>query len=694
MPAQTIQSDSAQYRALLKVAEAIAAHHDLPTLFRELAQRLPAVAPFDFIGLVLHDAAKNVMRVYVLETAAAQHHTTKLDGLELPMEESATGWVWTHQQPLIIPSLADETRFALGMTTLRGIGVESVCFLPLTTARRRLGAIGFGSLKPSAFSEADADFLKQVARQIAVAVESALHYEQAQKAQRELGRERDRLQLLLETNNAVATHLELRDLFKSITTSIRRVLKADVISLTLLEPEQNQLKLYALDFPGANGFIEEGTTCTLCGCPATAAITQREPVVLSRQDLDQSESTVSRRLVAEGVRSACCVPLLLRDRTLGALNVGSLKEEAFTRADADMLSEVGKQIALAVANSLAYQEIATLKDKLAKEKLYLEEEIQTGYNFEEIVGDSQALKRVLKEVQTVAATDSTVLILGETGSGKELVARALHNLSGRRERTFVKLNCAAIPTGLLESELFGHEKGAFTGAHTMKRGLWEEAADGTLFLDEITETSLSVQAKLLRALQEGVIRRVGANQEIKVTARVIAASNKDIEKAVAEGTFREDLYYRLGQVLHLPPLRQRREDIPLLVEHFIRRASTTKVITPEALDALSAYDWPGNVRQLETVIQLIIVFAGRFVFREDVARHIQTEKTREEFTKEVLLALWSTVPKVKPGEWPTINQLRNWYVQHAYHILGKQSAVAKRLGLDVRTVSTILQKEE
>ena len=311
-----------------------------------------------------------------------------------------------------------------------------------------------------------------------------------------------------------------------------------------------------------------------------------------------------------------------------------------------------------------------------------------------MIGNSAKMVELSKQIAKVASTPGMrVFITGETGTGKEIVARQIHEISGC-EGPFRAVNCAAAVETLLESELFGHEKGAFTGAHTMKRGLWEEAADGTLFLDEITETSLSVQAKLLRALQEGVIRRVGANQEIKVTARVIAASNKDIERAVAEGTFREDLYYRLGQVLQLPPLRQRREDIPLLVEHFIRRASTTKVITPEALDALSAYDWPGNVRQLETVIQLIIVFAGRFVFREDVARHIQTEKTREEFTREVLLALWSTVPKVKPGEWPTINQLRNWYVQHAYHILGKPSAVAKRLGLDVRTVSTILQKEE
>jgi len=347
-------------------------------------------------------------------------------------------------------------------------------------------------------------------------------------------------------------------------------------------------------------------------------------------------------------------------------------------------------------------QIVEIADRMRKiagyQRLYTEAPVIEASSDHEgkrpMIGNSAKMVELSKQVTKVASTPGMrVFITGETGTGKEIVARQIHEVSGCRG-AFRAVNCAAAVETLLESELFGHEKGAFTGAHTMKKGLWEEAADGTLFLDEITETSLSVQAKLLRALQEGVIRRVGANQEIKVTARVIAASNKNIEKAVAEGTFREDLYYRLGQVLHLPPLRQRREDIPLLVEHFLRRASTTKVITPEALDALSAYDWPGNVRQLETVIQLLTVFAGRFVFREDVARHIQMEKTREEFEREVLLALWSTVPRVKPGEWPTINQLRNWYVQNAYQILGKQSVVAKQLGLDVRTVNTILQKEE
>src|SRR5262249_16630595 len=275
---------------------------------------------------------------------------------------------------------------------------------------------------------------------------------------------------------------------------------------------------------------------------------------------------------------------------------------------------------------------------------------------------------------------------------KEVVARTIHEIS-RCSGPFRAVNCAATVEGLLESDLFGHEKGAFTGAHATKRGFWEEAARGTLFLDEITEASLGVRAKLLGALQEGLIRGVGSNQEIKVTARVIAASNKDVEKAVKDGTFRQDLYYRLGQVLRLPPLRERREDIPPLVEHFRRRALKETVFTPEALDALCDYDWPGNVRELESVIQRIIAFSGRFVFREDVLRHIKIEEAGDDTVRKSLSAFWDSIHSIKQGDWPTMVELRDWYVQQAYCYLGKESAVARRLGLDVRTVNAILRKE-
>lgn len=306
-----------------------------------------------------------------------------------------------------------------------------------------------------------------------------------------------------------------------------------------------------------------------------------------------------------------------------------------------------------------------------------------------MIGGSVAMIELSKQIVRIARSpELRVLINGETGTGKEVVARLLHDLSGR-SGPFLPVNCAATVESLLESDLFGHEKGAFTGAHATKKGLWEEATSGTLFLDEITETSPTVQAKLLRVLQEGVIRRVGSNREIKVSARVIAASNRDIEQAVREGTFRRDLYYRLGQVLRLPPLRERLEDIPLLVAHFCQRASREIVVTPEAMELLCAYEWPGNVRELESVIQQLITFSGRFVFREDVLRHINVANPHQQ---KVNLPFWSAMNSLRRDEWPSIRDLRNWYVTQAYLYFGQESVVARYLGMDARTVSTILEE--
>ena len=306
-----------------------------------------------------------------------------------------------------------------------------------------------------------------------------------------------------------------------------------------------------------------------------------------------------------------------------------------------------------------------------------------------MIGSSVAMIELSKQIVRIARSpELRVLINGETGTGKEVVARLLHDLSSRNG-PFLPVNCAATVESLLESDLFGHEKGAFTGAHATKKGLWEEAASGTLFLDEITETSPTVQAKLLRVLQEGVIRRVGSNREIKVSARVIAASNRDIEQAVREGTFRRDLYYRLGQVLRLPPLRERLEDIPLLVAYFCQRAEREIIVTDEAMELLCAYEWPGNVRELESVIQQLLTFSGRFVFREDVLRHINVANPQQ---RKVNLPFWSAMNSLRRDEWPSIRDLRNWYVTQAYLYFGQESVVARYLGMDARTVNTILEE--
>src|SRR5438445_2913803 len=489
-----------QYQALLEVSEAIAVHRDLSELFRDLAKRLHRVVLFDHMRLLLYDPERHTMRLHVLETPQASELPPCS---ELPVDESPGGWVWQSQQPLVIPRVEDETRFPKVTPCMRELGVRSFCAVPLTTAQRRLGALGFGSLQEAAYGDADLDLLQQVAKQVAVAVDNALNDESAQSAQRQLTHERDRLRLLLEVNNAVVSRLDLRDVFAATTASLRRVIPHLLASLYLYDPENEVVRRHALvESSSGKGLLKEGLVGPVDSTPAGPAIRTGKPALVDDGDLKRLQSDVGRLLLEEGVKSGCCVPLKSHNRLLGTLNIASLHSGAFSQDDVDLLSQVANQIAIAVENALAYRQITKLKDKLNKEKLYLEDEIRTEYNFEEIIGESAALKRILKQVETVAPTDSTVLIQGETGTGKELIARAIHNLSKRRERTFVKMNCAAIPTGLLESELFGHERGAFTGAIAQRIGRFELAHQGTLFLDEIGDVPLELPSKLLRVLQE------------------------------------------------------------------------------------------------------------------------------------------------------------------------------------------------
>jgi formate hydrogenlyase transcriptional activator len=365
-------------------------------------------------------------------------------------------------------------------------------------------------------------------------------------------------------------------------------------------------------------FIED-EIIDLEGIPGRAFST-RQPVI---SGLDVAAgAAIGKRA---GVKSACTVPLISHDRVLGVLGVGRLSDNTFTEDDAELLTSVGKQVAIAVENALAYREIDALKNKLQEEKLYLQEEIRTEYNFEEIIGTSATLKRALQDVETVAPTDSTVLIFGETGTGKELIARALHNLSGRAEHTLVKVNCAAIPTGLLESEMFGHERGAFTGAVEQRKGRFELAHRGTIFLDEVEEIPLELQPKLLRVLQEQEFERLGSGKTIRVDVRVVAATNADLAKMVAEKKFRSDLYYRLNVFpISLPALRERPEDIPLLVNFFAQKFAQQmkkpiKSIQTETITQLTGYSWPGNIRELQNLIERAVILSRGSVLEVPLA---------------------------------------------------------------------------
>ena len=603
-----------QYRALLEVGEAIVSQRDLPGLLRDLAGRLRCVARFDYLGLVLHDRVTDTLRLQLLEPPDPGIPL----GTQLP-ELGPSAWAWRNQQPLIVSSLSEAPRWPAYHQWARRHDLNSLCALPLTTARNRLGAIGFVSRMKDAYTTGQADFLGLLARQVAVAVENALNYESALASQQQLERERDRVRLLLEVNNAVVSHLNLDELFPVVSACLRKVIQHDGSALVLHDQQTRNYRIHLIRFANNESFIEEGEMALDCCAkgPSGIAMATRKVAVFGEDDLRRlaTESPCAQGMVAHGVRTYCSVPLLSRDRVMGTVNVGRLSAAPFSPEDVELLSEVAKQISIAVENAQTYRELAQLKDKLAKEKVYLEEEVRTEHNFGEIVGNSAALRKVLKEVETVAPTTSTVLIHGETGTGKELIARALHDLSTRRDRTFVKLNCAAIPTGLLESELFGHEKGAFTGAITQRIGRLELANGGTLFLDEVGDLPLELQPKLLRALQEQEFERLGSTRTVRVDVRLVAATNRDLPQMVAEGKFRSDLFYRLNVFpVLLPSLRERAEDIPLLVRHFAQQFSQRmsrriESIPAEVLNALVCYPWPGNVREMQNVIERAVILS-------------------------------------------------------------------------------------
>jgi formate hydrogenlyase transcriptional activator len=533
-----------------------------------------------------------------------------------------------------------------------------------------------------------------------------LHEESASRAQWELIHERDRVRLLLEVNNAVVSHLNLDDLFPAVSACLRTVIRHDGSALVLIDQATRRYRVHVLSFDKNESFIEEGIAKSDCKTPACIAITTREPAILDAGELSSlaAESDCAKYWVEEGVTAFCSVPLLSHDRVLGALDIGRRRGDMFTTKDIELLQQVGKQIAIAVENAQAYQELAELKDKLAKEKVYLEEEIRTEHNFEEIVGESAELRRVLREVETVAATDSTVLIRGETGTGKELIARALHELSSRRAGTFVKINCAAIPTGLLESELFGHEKGAFTGAIMQKIGRFELADRGTLFLDEVGDIPPELQPKLLRVLQEQEFERLGSTRTIRVNVRIVAATNRDLGQMAGNGQFRNDLYYRLNVFpIHLPSLRERRDDIPRLVRHFAQKSARRmgrriESIPAQAMEVLARYPWPGNIRELENVIERAVILSPgtelAINLSELKASALELSATAVRGTAEPL-AGGAGAKSVAAGP-VTLDDAERQHIlsalQGAHWVLGGPNGAAARLAMKRTTLQSKMKK--
>ena len=600
---------SQRYEALIRVSQAIGAHREPKDLFRAMATELHRVVQFDGIVVAQYDEASNEILWSACEVCSQQGPVSPPD---IPADETITKWVYERQEPLVIPSLDQETRFPRMIAFLKEKGFQSVCALPLTTVHRRIGSIAVASKRADAYCEEEVRFLSLVADQAALAIDDVLNFEAFQIGQTALQHKNERLKLLLEINNTIVSNLELRDVLRAVSTSLRSVMQCDGVGIALPDRESGQLRVYALDFPNSKGVIrEEIVIAPNEDSPGARVFRTGEPASI----LCSESGGVDPLAEAEGVQSMCHIPLISRNRTLGLLSLARLDPVPFSPRDLEFLTLVANQVAIAVENALAYREIAELKDRLAQEKVYLEDEIRSELNFEEIVGRSPSLRSLLQEIETVAPTDSTVLIYGETGTGKELIARAIHNLSARGKGSFVKLNCAAIPTGLLESEMFGHEKGAFTGAVAQRIGRFELANHGTVFLDEIGEIPLELQPKLLRVLQEREFERLGSSRTLRTDARLIAATNRDLGVMVEEQKFRADLFYRLNVFpVHVPPLRERQDDIPLLVRHFVqqfarRMSKAVDTIPTETMNVLIRYHWPGNIRELQNLVERAVILS-------------------------------------------------------------------------------------
>jgi formate hydrogenlyase transcriptional activator len=597
-------------------------HGNLKELFGVLVNELHGVVQFDEVGVSISGEGPDTFQNYFIDMT---RRSEPIREEQLAPEETLTLRVYERQEPVLRSGDEMEQCHGRLRAILHGFHVRSICALPLTTAHRKLGAIIFGSRQLDTYSPNDIGFVSQVVDYIALAFDDALNFAALRRASEELRSKNDRLRLLLDVTNQVISNLELRDLLRAISQDVRRVMQCDYAGLSLPDADNKQLRLYAVAFPEGKGFLQEDLVYPVEGSPSGTAFRTMKPLTLQSPFTGWLHYPIVQIAVREELKSFCFLPLISRNRAIGTLVLGRLRDDAFSQADLDFLSQVANQIALAVANAIAYREIRELKEQLSKEKLYLEDEIRTEMNFAQIIGNSAPLRKVLKRVETVAPTDSTVLIYGETGTGKELIARAIHDLSPRRSKPFVKLNCAAIPTGLLESELFGHEKGAFTGAISQRIGRFEVANGGTIFLDEIGEVPLELQTKLLRVLQEREFERLGSSRTLRTDARLIAATNRDLETMVGEQKFRSDLFFRLNVFpVHVPPLRQREGDIPFLVRHFAQQFSrrmnkVIETIPSTTMDALCRYHWPGNVRELQNVIERAVIISTGPALSVDVA---------------------------------------------------------------------------
>jgi formate hydrogenlyase transcriptional activator len=598
-----------RYRTLLEINNAIITSLTQDSLLQALSKALRRVIPLDMAAFTIYDPGREIFRFLAIEGPASEYFQV---GLEVKRDESVCTSVFDSHRPVVRYDLEREQHYPIDSRFLAE-GILSYCVAPLIVGGKASGTLNIGSAKRNQYSESDADFLGEVASQVALAVANMTSYERITDLNVEVERAAARSRSLLEINNAIIANLTQDDLLGAIAKTLRRVVPCDGAAVSLYDPVRQKFRYLAIE--GAlTAFFQAGLEFGREDTIATWVFDHQRPVV--RGDLEKEQQYANdRRLVAEGFRSDCLVPLIAGGRSIGTLNIGSKTRNQYSAVDIEFLQEVGNQFALAVENMRSYEEIAALKARLEKENVYLQEEIRTEHNFEDIIGNSPALLGVLRKLEQVATTDSTVLICGETGTGKELIARAIHCRSPRTSRPLVKVNCSAISAGLVESELFGHVKGAFTGAIERRIGRFELADGGTLFLDEVGELPLETQVKLLRVLQEREFEPVGSSRSVRVDVRVIAATNRNLDEAVRAGTFRSDLFYRLNVFpLDVPPLRERWTDIPQLATVFLSNYAKKvgrrmEGIAQETMDRLVSYPWPGNVRELQNVIERAVILS-------------------------------------------------------------------------------------
>jgi formate hydrogenlyase transcriptional activator len=593
----------ARYEALIRLSEALRAYHERDTLFRSLARELRPVVPFSFLGLGLYDERSHGLDLRVLEVSG-----NPLPPPELSPEESLSYWIVQHQEPLVIPDVEDEARFPTAMAYFRSLDVRSTCSLPLTTPRRRMGMLVAGDSELHVYDANEVAFLSLVANQVALAIENAESHETLQHS---LALERDRMRNVEacdELLRALSTVLDIRQVFPQVSQIAATVLPHDLLTFAFLN--------------GQREVVVQATSRQWAPLPTRLQVEHLIPdgggsAIIGDHEEPNACPAVEPpdfwdRVRSAGYRSSLAVHLPARDQML-SLVFWSKRAHAFDEGQLGIARRIADHVALAVS----HEQLADLAREAAEAKLRadrLEARVRTlseelAAKAGRMVGPSEAWQAVLRAATQVASTDTTVLLAGESGTGKEVVARFIHHASNRANGPFVALNCAALPEQLLESELFGYERGAFTGAQQAKPGQIELAAGGVLFLDEVAEMSASAQAKFLRVLQEREFQRLGSTRTLKANVRVIAATNRDLKKALERGDFREDLFYRLQVFdIKLPPLRARPTDILPLSGAFLEQIGQTfgrppSGLTRDAKEALIHYEWPGNVRELRNALE-------------------------------------------------------------------------------------------